>query len=192
MLLTALAIAEFNTLTVKRADLLFILFKIFNASLTFLPRIKSTVKRTLIGDNIRVFETNESNSYLLIVGDNDKNQDVITIFDITNLKKICEYIKQVSPYKISKMKFNPSDTNNLISCGKSNLRVFNLKNHCLVGRNVNLFQNKDKLKNIKRNVDIIDFYYIKNFSDEIFAITKDELLFIDFQKKRNRKNFYYR
>ena len=140
-------------------------------------------------NNIRVFETNESNSYLLIVGDNDKNQDVITIFDITNLKKIFEYIKQVSPYKISKMKFNPSDTNNLISCGKSNLRVFNLKNHCLVGRNVNLFQNRDKLKNIKRNSDIIDFYYIKNFSDEIFAITKDELLFIDFQKKEIEKIF---
>ena len=140
-------------------------------------------------NNIRVFESNESNSYLLIVGDNDKNEDVITIFDITNVKKIYEYIKQISPYKITKMKFNPSDTNNLISCGKCNLRVFNLKNHCLIGRNVNLFQNKDKLKNIKRNVDIIDFYYIKNFSDEIFAITKDELLFIDFQKKEIEKIF---
>ena len=139
--------------------------------------------------NIKVFEVNDSNSYLLIVGDSDKKKDLITIFDITNLKKINEYIKQVSPYKINKMKFNPSDTNILISSGKNNLRVYNLKNHCLIGKNINLFQNRDKSKNIKRNSEIIEFHFLKSFIDDIFAITKNELLIIDYLKKEIEKKY---
>ena len=126
-------------------------------------------------NNIHILQSNINNSLLLLVGDNEINKDIIILYDIKDLNNIILFSQQIFPYSVLDMKFDNS-TYNLISCGKSNIRLYNIKNNCLIGKNFNIYNNKNKNLNIKRGEVFINIFFDKLNLDFIYVFSKKGFL----------------
>ena len=126
-------------------------------------------------NDIHILQSNVNNSLLLLVGDNEINKDIIILYDIKDLNNVVLFSQQIFPYSVLDMKFDNS-TYNLISCGKSNIRLYNIKNNCLIGKNFNIYNNKNKILNIKRGEVFINIFFDKLNLDFIYVFSKKGFL----------------
>jgi len=101
-------------------------------------------------DKLKSISESKNSKYLCVAG-KEQNKELIVIFKIEDLKNINIFVKKNVYFIINSIKFVPYNDEILISCGKENIKFYNIRNNAIYEKSVVLSQYS------KNNFLCIDF-----------------------------------